>query len=43
VELIGKPFEVGEELTPTFKLRRHVITEKYACRIGAMFGTEKNS
>ena len=28
-ELIEKPFEVGDELTMTFKLRRHVITEKY--------------
>ena len=27
--LIEKPFEVGDELTMTFKLRRHVITEKY--------------
>ena len=38
-ELIGKPFEVGDELTPTFKLRRHVITEKYTDRIKAIFGT----
>jgi long-chain acyl-CoA synthetase len=38
LELIGTPFEVGEELTPTFKLRRHVITEKYAALIGRMFG-----
>jgi long-chain acyl-CoA synthetase len=29
-ELIEKPFEVGDELTMTFKLRRHVIAEKYA-------------
>jgi long-chain acyl-CoA synthetase len=28
-ELIEKPFQVGDELTMTFKLRRHVITEKY--------------
>ncbi len=36
-ELIGKPFEVGDELTMTFKLRRHVITEKYSVQIGVMF------
>ena len=36
-ELIDKPFEVGDELTMTFKLRRHVITEKYGKEIGAMF------
>ena len=35
--LIDKPFEVGDELTMTFKLRRHVITEKYDKEIGAMF------
>ena len=28
-ELLEKPFEVGDELTMTFKLRRHVIAEKY--------------
>jgi len=39
LELIGKPFEVGEELTQTFKLRRHVITEKYALKVAAMFGS----
>jgi long-chain acyl-CoA synthetase len=27
---IPKPFEVGDELTATYKLRRHVIVEKYA-------------
>ena len=37
LELIGKPFEVGDELTMTFKLRRHVITEKYAAQIAEMF------
>lgn len=36
-ELIEKPFEVGDELTMTFKLRRHVIAEKYGKEIGAMF------
>jgi len=37
LELIGKPFEVGDELTMTFKLRRHVITGKYADLIAGMF------
>ena len=35
--MIEKPFEVGDELTMTFKLRRHVITEKYATSIEGMF------
>jgi long-chain acyl-CoA synthetase len=35
--LLRKPFEVGEELTMTFKLRRHVITEKYCREIELMF------
>jgi len=34
---VRKPFEVGDELTGTFKLRRHVIVEKYAEQIGALF------
>ncbi len=37
--LIGKAFEVGDELTMTFKLRRHVIAEKYALKVAAMFGS----
>ena len=37
VELLEKPFEVGEELTMTFKLKRHVIAEKYGREIEAMF------
>ena len=41
VELLCKPFEVGDELTMTFKLKRHVITEKYAHGIKAMFHHEK--
>ena len=35
--MLEKPFEVGYELTMTFKLRRHVITEKYADPINGMF------
>jgi long-chain acyl-CoA synthetase len=38
--IIEKPFEVGDELTMTFKLRRHVITEKYRREIKAIFGCE---
>ena len=37
--MIIKPFEVGDELTMTFKLRRHVIAEKYALKVAAMFGS----
>jgi long-chain acyl-CoA synthetase len=37
VEMLEKPFEVGEELTMTFKLKRHVIAEKYAKAIQVMF------
>lgn len=37
VELLGKAFQPGEELTMTFKLRRHVIAEKHAAKIAAMF------
>jgi long-chain acyl-CoA synthetase len=38
VDLLEKPFEVGEELTMTFKLKRHIITDKYAAKITEMFG-----
>lgn len=37
VDLLEKPFEVGDELTMTFKLKRHVIAGKYAAKIKAMF------
>jgi long-chain acyl-CoA synthetase len=37
VELLEKPFEVGDELTMTFKLKRHVIAEKYAGKMDKMF------
>ncbi|NBZ95095.1 MAG: long-chain fatty acid--CoA ligase [Proteobacteria bacterium] len=37
LELLEKPFEVGDELTMTFKLKRHVIAEKYAGKIAEMF------
>jgi long-chain acyl-CoA synthetase len=34
---VPKPFEVGEELTATFKPKRHVITDKYSALIDAMY------
>jgi long-chain acyl-CoA synthetase len=37
-EFLEFPFEVGEELTMTFKLKRHVISEKYDKVIYQMFG-----
>lgn len=35
--LLPKPFEVGDELTATYKLKRHVIDAKYAAIVAAMF------
>lgn len=35
--IITKPFEVGEEMTNLFKLKRHVITEKYKKEIASMY------
>ena len=34
---VPKAFEVGDELTATFKHKRHVITEKYAALVDDMF------
>ncbi|MFI0347471.1 MAG: AMP-dependent synthetase/ligase [Chthoniobacterales bacterium] len=39
--LLEKPFEVGDELTPTYKLKRHVITEKYAPLLRELFKSNK--
>lgn len=36
-EIIPKPFEIGEELTATLKLRRHVVTDHYAEKIRAIY------
>ena len=38
-ELLPKPFEVGEELTPTYKLKRHVIVERYHELIQVMYSS----
>jgi len=38
---VPKAFEVGDELTPTFKHRRHIITDKYAGLIDAIFETSR--
>lgn len=35
--LLPKPFVVGEELTHTFKLKRHVITERYQHLLDDMY------
>lgn len=40
IELLTKPFEIGEELTSTYKLKRHVIMERYQQLIKKMY--EKN-
>ena len=34
---VPKPFEVGDELTNTFKIKRHVIGERYSALIAEMF------
>lgn len=36
-QLIEKNFEVGDELTNTFKLKRHVITERYGDLIDSLY------
>jgi len=37
---LPKSFELGDELTNTFKLKRHVITDRYAALIAEMFPQE---
>ena len=34
---VTKPFEVGQEMTVTFKLKRHIVTKQYASLIEEMF------
>lgn len=35
--LLSKPFEIGDELTATYKLKRHVIAERYKEEIEGIF------
>lgn len=37
VRLLPKPFEVGEEMTNLFKLKRHIVAEKYRDLIETMY------
>jgi long-chain acyl-CoA synthetase len=39
VALAPKPFEVGEEMTNTFKIKRHVVDEKYKELIDRIFSS----
>ena len=39
--ILPKPFEVGDELTSTLKLKRHVITERYAAVIRDIYHVPK--
>ncbi len=39
IAVLSQAFAVGDELTPLFKLRRHVIEEKYRAEIAALFNT----
>ena len=38
VRVLPKAFELGEEMTNTYKLRRHVIAEKYQALIDDIYG-----
>ncbi len=40
VKLLDRDFEVGDEMTNTYKLKRHVITEKYKAEIAALYERE---
>lgn len=37
LRLLDKPFEVGNEMTNTFKIKRHIVDERYAELIGEIF------
>jgi long-chain acyl-CoA synthetase len=39
VALLSKPFQIGEELTATYKLKRHVIFQEYHDLITQMYET----
>jgi len=36
-EILTKPFEAGDELTPTMKIRRNIVNRKYETLIEKMF------
>jgi long-chain acyl-CoA synthetase len=40
IALIEKPFEPGSEMTQTLKIKRHVVSERYAQVISALFQKE---
>lgn len=37
LRLLPKPFELGDELTSTFKIKRHVVSERYAELVDSIF------
>lgn len=39
LRLLDKAFEVGDEMTNTFKIKRHIVDEKYHTLIGEIFET----